>query len=58
MPKLTMKQIARANNYAIVKSLDPKEITDALQSTLKLGDALLMPAEEVEDLFYQLLEVH
>jgi len=57
MSKLTMKQIARANNVAIVRSLDPKEITDALQEALKVGAVLLIPEEEVEALFYKVLEV-
>jgi hypothetical protein len=58
MPKLTMKQLARANNVAIAKSLDPREITEALQETLKLGAVMLIPEEELEALFYKVLEVH
>jgi len=53
-----MKQIARANNVAIAKNLDPKEITDALRATLKVGAALEIPVEETEEFFYQVLEIH
>jgi hypothetical protein len=53
-----MKQFARANNVAIAKSLDPREVTKALKSTLEVGAALQVPVEEVEKLFYAFLEMH
>ncbi len=58
MPKLTMKQIARANNFAIAKSLDPRKLVEALQEALKMGPVMLIPVDEMEDIFYEVLEVY
>lgn len=58
VPNLTMRQIVRVNNVAIAYDLNPYEITDALQRALKLGAAVQIPVEEMEELFYQILRVH
>jgi len=57
MTKLTMKQIAKVNNFAIAMGLDPREVIDALQSALDVGIALGVPVNETEELFFLVGEI-
>jgi len=52
MPKLTMTQIARANNFAIAYNLDPREFTEALQKALEIAAVMAIPQVTIEDFIY------
>ena len=53
MPELTMKQIMRASSFAVSRNVDLREIVKVLQSALKMGKALDIPADEIEEIFYR-----
>ena len=53
MTKLTMKQLMRASSFAASRNVDLREIVEVLQSALKMGKALDIPAEETEEIFYR-----
>ncbi len=55
MSKLTMAQIARANNFAIAYNLDSHDLVEALQSALNLAEILAIPRDVIEDFIYGVL---
>ena len=57
MPELTMKQIARASNFAIHYGLRPRDVIEAFQKTRRILEAAGF--EDAEDTFYALMrETH
>ena len=55
MPELTMKQLARANNVAIARGLNPREFAEILHQALEASRVMGISPEEVEDGIYAVL---
>jgi len=56
MPKLTMKQIARANNAALAYDIAPRKLVEALREAMEVAERVFeIPQDVTEDLFYKVL---
>ena len=52
MLDLTMEQITKANNFAIARDLNQEDVVEALRIVLGTGEALGIPSDKTEELFY------
>jgi len=59
MPNITIKQFARANNFAIHYGLRRELVIEAFQKTRKIFAAMEFADEEAEDVFYMFMrQIH